>query len=84
MNIKEVRRQRDMMLEATDFYVMVSDFPISDEERQAWIDYRTQLRDITTMSSFSIENDFWPLPPRRYKLKDGSSINLPLDYSDRF
>lgn len=84
MELSEVRRQRDMMLEATDFYVMIPDYPISAEELQAWKDYRQALRDITSLTEFSNENDFWPAPPRRYKLLDGGSINLPIDYEDQY
>lgn len=83
MNINEVRRQRDMMLAATDKY-MIADWPISAEEKSAWQTYRQALRDITGLESFNSENDFWPLPPKRYILNDGSSINLPIDYTDQF
>lgn len=86
LSIEEVRRQRNLMLEATDHFEIVPSATSSEEERQAWIDYRKELREITTkLTEFSLENDFWPLPPKRYKLKDGcTSINLPVDYEDRF
>ena len=73
------------MLEATDHYEMIRSASSSDEEYQAWIDYRVELRNITDLAEFSKENDFWPLPPKRYVLKDGcTTINLPIDYQDRF
>lgn len=85
MNIEEVRRQRDMMLAATDKFLTIPDWPHAPGERDAWVSYRQALRDITTLSEFSNENDFWPLPPRRYgPLDDRSSINLPVDYTDQF
>jgi hypothetical protein len=85
MAIEEVRRQRDLMLQATDHFEMIRSASSSDEEYQAWIDYRQELRNITTLDYFSVENDFWPLPPKRYKLLDGcTTINLPTDYQDRF
>ena len=86
MSIEEVRRQRDLMLKATDHYEIMPSATSSDAEKQAWITYRQQLRDITTsLSEFSMENDFWPLPPKRYVLADGcTSINLPADYEDQY
>ena len=84
-NIDIVRKERNAMLDATDKFI-VSDYPISDEEKSAWLTYRQALRDITDGNTIlDIENDFWPLPPRRYILLDGmSSINLPLDYEDQY
>jgi len=85
LSIEEVRRQRNMMLDATDHYETVPSASGSDAERSAWIEYRQQLREITNLDSFSRENDFWPLPPKRYKLKDGcTTVNLPADYEDQF
>ena len=85
VNIQEVRRQRDMMLAATDKFLNIPDWPHVEGERDAWIAYRESLRNITTLAEFSNENDFWPLPPRRYgPLSDKSSINLPVDYQDQY
>ena len=83
MNITEIRKQRDTMLEATDKF-MVVDRAMSEEERQGWVDYRQALRDITMLTEFSPENDFWPLPPKRYNLPEGETINLPVDYADQY
>jgi len=84
-NIDIVRKERNSMLDATDKFI-VSDYPISDEEKSAWLTYRQALRDITDGNTvLDAENDFWPLPPRRYTLLDGmSSINLPSDYEDQY
>jgi len=84
-NIDIVRKERNAMLDATDKF-MVSDYPISDEEKAAWLTYRQALRDITNGNTvLDAENDFYPLPPRRYTLLDGmSSINLPLDYVNQY
>lgn len=85
LHIDEVRRQRDLMLAATDKYESIAATSGSDEERQAWLDYRQALRDITNLTEFSSENDFWPLPPKRYRLLDGdSTINLPVSYVDQY
>ena len=83
MNIEYVREQRDMMLKATDKY-MISDWPVSSAEQAAWAEYRQALRDITLLSEFSDENDFWPIPPRRYMCEGGHAINLPVDYVDQY
>jgi hypothetical protein len=84
MDISEVRRQRDLMLEATDHF-MIPDWPMSAEEKTAWTDYRQALRDITLATEFSDDNDFWPNPPRRYTFKDGvGRPNSPADFVGAF
>ena len=45
------RSERDAMLRATDVY-MLSDFPISDEERELYKQYRQYLRDLPTAEGF--------------------------------
>jgi hypothetical protein len=48
--MKKLREERDPLLDKTDRYVL-SDFPHdSDEIRQAWKDYRQQLRDLPANS----------------------------------
>lgn len=42
----EVRAKRNAMLDATDKY-MIADFPIDEETRNLYIQYRTYLRDYT-------------------------------------
>ena len=45
------RSERDVMLRATDVY-MLPDFPISDEERELYKQYRQYLRDLPEAESF--------------------------------
>ena len=40
-----VRAERDRLLTETD-WTQVADTPVTDEERQAWADYRQALRDV--------------------------------------
>lgn len=70
MDLIEVRRQRDLMLAATDIF-MLQDWPHKEGELDAWKKYRQDLREITSLPSFDKENDFWPLPPRRYTFLNG-------------
>lgn len=71
-----LRRDRDIKLKESDIYAL-PDYPHeSDVVRQAWLDYRTSLRDITKTAEprlelpfVSIENEpeltnvEWPTPP---------------------
>lgn len=52
---KEVRAVRNQYLEATDKY-MIIDFPISDEEREAYKAYRQYLRDYTDIPDWYEKN----------------------------
>lgn len=54
-----IREIRDNLLEQTDKY-MISDFPISDEERQQFIAYRKYLRDYTE------QKDWWEMLPMNF------------------
>ncbi len=45
------RSERDVVLQSTDIY-MLSDFPISDEQRELYKQYRQYLRDLPTAESF--------------------------------
>ena len=53
MEIKSIQKRsdRDSMLRATDIY-MLSDFPISDEQRELYKQYRQYLRDLPTTENF--------------------------------
>lgn len=57
---------RDTLLKDSD-YVMMSDYPISEEEKQQWIEYRQKLRDVTDQQAWK-DNDLMniemPLGPR--------------------
>ena len=43
--INHIRHLRDELLKSSDKY-MLSDYPITEEKRQEWKDYRALLRDI--------------------------------------
>lgn len=45
------RAERNILLDATDKY-MISDFPITDEEREKYKAYRTYLRDLPASDLF--------------------------------
>lgn len=45
------RSERDIMLKATDVYMLI-DFPISDEERELYKQYRQYLRDLPESEGF--------------------------------
>jgi hypothetical protein len=67
--MKILRRDRDFLLKNTDMYGL-SDFKFkSEESKQAWLEYRQALRDITTTAQPEL-NEFdevinvtWPTPP---------------------
>ena len=69
--LKKLREQRDEKLKETDQYGL-ADYPFkSDEHKQAWLDYRRQLRDLPANSpDVSIDLNTgeligvtWPVPP---------------------
>ena len=41
-----LRAQRDFLLTTSDFYVMVTDYPMTDAERGEVLQYRQALRDL--------------------------------------
>jgi hypothetical protein len=56
----EIRTLRDRLLAQTD-YTQLQDYIISSEKKQAWADYRQQLRDVTTQEDpFQL---IWPTDP---------------------
>lgn len=57
----EARAKRDNLLEETDF-MMMPDYPLSNEKRQAVSTYRQALRDIPEQSGFPRQIN-WPLKP---------------------
>ncbi len=62
------RSERDKALAASD-YMMMSDYPISDERRAAWAKYRQALRDITQqLDPFAV---LWPTDPQGRSLNAG-------------
>lgn len=57
---EKVRYQRDKLLTACDWRIL-PDAPISPEDREAWLVYRSALRDITDqLDPLAI---FWPVSP---------------------
>lgn len=56
----KVRNERDQLLLESDKY-MLSDYPLTEEQRKAIIDYRQQLRDITKQPYFPLVD--WPEKP---------------------
>ena len=54
-----VRQQRNSLLTASD-WTQVADAPV---ERQAWVAYRQELRDVTSQETFPFEVT-WPVAPK--------------------
>ena len=69
-NLVILRNERNIRLQASDIYSL-PDFPHVDEAaRQAWLDYRVALRDITTTYPTPVTDDDdnligidWPVKP---------------------
>jgi hypothetical protein len=60
--MKRVREQRNFLLKKTDMYGL-TDFSFkTEEEKQAWTEYRQALRDLPTNTE-DPENPIWPTPP---------------------
>lgn len=53
MDIKEVRRQRDLMPETSDKFLSISGWPLQPGELEAWIEYRQKLREPITKIGFN-------------------------------
>ena len=58
---ESVRSKRDNLLNESDRY-MLPDYPISDNGKQLWVDYRQALRDIPNQPGFPQEVN-WPETP---------------------
>jgi len=52
----EVRAIRNALLDTTDKYVSVPDFPIDDDTRSQYIEYRQYLRDYTNTENWWLTN----------------------------
>lgn len=59
-SIETIRHTRDILLLNSDKYVL-PDFPITDEARAKWIQYRQALRDMP--ETCDPENPIWPEMP---------------------
>ena len=57
---EQVRAVRNQYLEQTDKY-MITDYPISDEERELYKKYRTYLRDYT------LPENWWESEPQKFE-----------------
>ena len=44
--MKQLREERDFLLTTSDFYIMVSDYPMTEADRVAVLKYRQELRDL--------------------------------------
>ena len=72
-----MRNQRRALLEKTDIFLAVNDFPIDDATRQAWQDYRKELRDLPDKypnpqwsDDGKLTNMVWPRNPDGYSDPD--------------
>lgn len=54
------RAKRDRLLNETDKYVCVPDFPLSAEEKEKYVTYRQFLRDVPEQAAFP-DNIVWPV-----------------------
>lgn len=57
---ESIRADRDYLLVDSDKY-MLSDFPISEEEREKWVAYRQYLRDYTK------QENWWEKSPKTFE-----------------
>ena len=62
---RDMRRERDKRISATD-YLLMTDYPISDGDREAVKTYRQALRDITKQNGFPLDV-IWPDKPEVVK-----------------
>ena len=60
-NKQNVRSVRNRYLEQTDKYLSVSDFPITDEERETYKQYRAYLR------NYTLEDEWWLANPKTFE-----------------
>jgi hypothetical protein len=68
----KIKKMRDVLLVNSDVY-MVSDYPISDEDREKWKIYRQELRDLTTQEAWpddlaNIKIPVAPIPKTQFEL----------------
>jgi len=64
----EIRKERDKLIAETDYLVM-PDYPISEEERSIVLEYRQSLRDITLQDSFEVGIVEFPVNPLFQEMK---------------
>lgn len=56
-----IRSKRNVLLTGSDWAVL-PDAPVTEAQRQAWVEYRQALRDITQQPTFP-DSVVWPLLP---------------------
>lgn len=68
-----MRSQRTALLEKTDIYLAVNDFPMDEATKEAWATYRRELRDLPNKypnpqwgDDGKITNMIWPRNPDGY------------------
>jgi len=59
---QEISIQRNSLLISSD-WTQIPNGPLTQEQQQAWADYRQQLRDITSQSGYPF-NVVWPTQPQ--------------------
>ena len=69
-----IRNYRDSLLLATDIFLTVLDYPLSEEQKDEIRQFRQLLRDIPQQSGFP-ENVVWPTVPDC--IKDKITIEIP-------
>jgi hypothetical protein len=70
---EEIRHRRNVYLEKSDSYVLPDRWDYyTDEQKNAWRDYRQALRDIPQQEGYPITLT-WPQPP------DNVNFNVPAD-----
>lgn len=68
----KVREHRNKLLTATD-YLMAFDYPLAEEAREQWREYRQALRDISNQAGFPYSID-WPIKPKETDI--GSVLSI--------
>ena len=58
--LEEIRARRDQLLTESDRYMLL-DYPIDEDQRERWKEYRQALRDMP--ESCDMNNPVWPTKP---------------------
>lgn len=61
VSIDDLRVERDALLSSSDF-TQLADSPLTDEQKNAWVTYRQQLRDLPG-SYVPVTEPEWPIQP---------------------
>jgi hypothetical protein len=73
IRLKCIRRGK---LKDTDYLVSADYTHLSDEEKQQWLKYRQELRDLPSISNPQLNNNCllinvtWPIPPKNIYIED--------------